>query len=813
MEFYFQNNFLELNPYLRKTLKVIKEGIGILIFVFAVFSFFSEIPNLRFLSFLLFLFLSFQFFTRNRSKEDVRFLIHHQEKLNLNDYLDKKTKNFLIETITKGEIFKIEDFQLLLFNEFLKTKEIKNLFFRLNLANKKISLELKTTNEVNYQDTVLEILKSAFNLAKSLNLPSINLLILFGALRNTAHPELEKIFDELDLKKEYVLSGIVMEIFSKKFSYKKFLFQPLAVFQQKTTKKAFLNRALTSKATNILDNYALDLTYLANKENAGFLIGHREELEKLINNLKDGDNVLLVGEEGTGKEAVILHLAWLIQNDLVPKELLDYRLVKLDLSLLYSQNKENFLSILTKIIEDIIDSGYIILYFPYLENIILEKDIDVFQLLGEVLRSKTIPIIATMTPIGYERSLTKVNLNAFFEKIDIHELSEEESIYFLTLESLIFEKEEKVIISPQAISTAVYLAKKFIKEKTLPRSAEDLIVEAINLCKKTKGQIVTKEAIQEIVFEKTKIPVKELAVEEKEKLLNLENLLHQRIVNQDEAIKEIARVLRIYHAGLEKKKGPIGVFLFVGPTGVGKTETAKALAKIYYGSEQAMIRLDMVEFQNPEDIDKLIGTKDGQILGRLTEPVRQNPYSLILLDEFEKTHPTILKIFLPIFDEGLIKDALGREVDFNHSLIICTSNAYSEFIKESIEKGENFDKIKDELKDKLTQIFSVELLNRFDQIVVYKPLGEKELLKIAEILIKDLAVEVLLKHGIEISVSENALKEIVRLGTDPIYGARPLKRKIDEIIKNELANLILANKISRGNKISIDFDKEFKFII
>ena len=193
--------------------------------------------------------------------------------------------------------------------------------------------------------------------------------------------------------------------------------------------------------------------------------------------------------------------------------------------------------------------------------------------------------------------------------------------------------------------------------------------------------------------------------------------------------------------------------------------------------------------------------------------MRQNPYSLILLDEFEKTHPTILKIFLPIFDEGLIKDALGREVDFNHSLIICTSNAYSEFIKESIEKGENFDKIKDELKDKLTQIFSVELLNRFDQIVVYKPLGEKELLKIAEILIKDLAVEVLLKHGIEISVSENALKEIVRLGTDPIYGARPLKRKIDEIIKNELANLILANKISRGNKISIDFDKEFKFII
>jgi ATP-dependent Clp protease ATP-binding subunit ClpC len=418
-----------------------------------------------------------------------------------------------------------------------------------------------------------------------------------------------------------------------------------------------------------------------------------------------------------------------------------------------------------------------------------------------------------MTPLGYEKSLTRYNLDQFFEKIEVKELSEEESIYLLTLKSLLWEKQEKVIISPIAISLAVSLARKFIRTEPLPKSAEEVILSAIGLAKKNKQKLINREIVQEIIAEKTKIPVGELGEIEKEKLLNLENLLHQRVIDQDEAIKEIARVLKIYRAGIEKKKGPIGSFLFVGPTGVGKTETAKALAKIYYGSEKQMIRLDMVEFQTPEDIDKLIGSKDGTILGRLTEPIRQNPFSLILLDEFEKTHPTILKIFLPIFDEGFIKDALGREIDFTNTLIICTSNAYSEFIKESLEKGENFDKIKEELKSKLSQIFSVELLNRFDGIIVYKPLGQKELLQIAELLIDDLKAELLLKQGIDLEVSQKALEEIVRLGTDPIFGARPLNRKINEIIRSEIANLILANKLSRGNKIFVDFEQEFKFFL
>jgi ATP-dependent Clp protease ATP-binding subunit ClpC len=813
MEFYFQNSFLKINPYLRQGLQIVKEALGILILAFSFyFLFYAPFKNLKFLGLFLILFFLTQFLRKDSSKEDIR---QSKERINLNDYLTKTTQNFLIKTITKAEILKIPNFQIFLLKELLKNKKIQNLFFRLGIDLQNFNQELsKISNvpKISYDETLIPILSSSFDLAKKLNYPHLNLFFVFYGLRLNSFPELSELFEKFDLKKEYLLSGILMELYSEKIKWKPLpQIQPLSVFQAKFTRKTLLNPALTSKVTNILDSYSLDLTYLAGKESSGFLIGHREELEKIISHLRQRENVLLIGEEGTGKETIIMHLAWLIYNDLAPKELLDFRVVKLDLGLVYAQNKEKFLPLLTKIFEDVLNSGYIILYLPYFENILLEKEIEVMQVLQEILSSRVIPVIATMTPLGYERSSTRYNLDQFFEKIEVKELNEEESIYLLTLKSLLWEKQEEVIISPIAISLAVSLAKKFIRTEPLPKSAEEVIFSAIGLAKKNKQKLINREIIQEIVAEETKIPVGEVGEIEKEKLLNLENLLHQRIVNQDEAIKELARVLKIYRAGIEKKKGTIGSFLFVGPTGVGKTETAKALAKIYYGSEKQMVRLDMVEFQNPEDIDKLIGNKDGTILGRLTEPIRQNPFSLILLDEFEKTHPTILKIFLPIFDEGFIKDALGREIDFTNSLIICTSNAYSEFIKESLEKGEDFGKIKEELKSKLSQIFSVELLNRFDGVIIYKPLGQKELLQIAVLMIEDLKAELLLKHGVDLEVSQKALEEIVRLGTDPIFGARPLNRKIDEIIRSEIANLILANKLSRGNKIFVDFDQEFKF--
>lgn len=818
--FYWESVLLKINPYFRKTVILAKESFLFLLLIFGFYSIFSEITKIKILGFLILIFVIFVFLRKNSSKEDVREA--KEEGINLDDYLTKDVKNFLIEIITKEEILNTGNIKFLILKEILKRKEIKKILDRLNvelneielnkfLSKKEVSdIKVHKTSSEKLKEEILPILISSFNLAKSLNHPNINFQILFYGLRENLDENLIQIFEEKEIKKEFLLTAILMENYAPKVKLKS-KFQPLSAFQYNIKKKSILNRALTTQATRLLDSYGVDFTYLATKESAGYLIGHKKELEEIINSLISSRNVILVGDEGSGKEAIILHLAWLIQNELAPKELLDYRLVKLDLSLVYSGDKERFLETLSKIFEEVFKSKRIILYFPYIHNILLQKESGILQILTPVLNSRSVPVIATTTLEGYLRSKQVADIDEYFEKIDINPLSQEESIYLLTLKSLIWEKENKIIITPQSIATAVQLADELIKDIPLPQSAENVILEAISLAKKLKSKYLTKEIIQELISEKTKIPVKEITEKEKEKLLNLEELLHQRIVNQDYAIKEIARVLKIYRAGLDYKKGPIGVFLFVGPTGVGKTETAKALAKIYFGSTDAMIRLDMVEFQNSEDIDKLIGSPDGKILGRLTEAVRQNPYSLILLDEFEKTHPAILKIFLPIFDEGEIKDALGRNVNFKNTLIICTSNAYSEDIKKGIEQEIPFEKIVSDLKSKLSQIFSVELLNRFDNIIVYKPLGEIELLKIAEIILNDFKNDLVLKHGIDLEVSENALKEIVKLGTDPIYGARPLKRKIDEILKSEIANIILGEKIKRGQKIYVDFKENFVF--
>lgn len=813
MEFYFENELLKVNPYLRRLIKTIKEGVYLVLFVLSI-SVLILIPvkSLKGLSLFLLIFLGFTFLRRKNSREDIREA--KEGRINLNDYLTKDCQNFVVDSLTKAEIMKVKDFTVYFLKELLKSKEIKNLYFRLevNISDFSKKLNLLSEKDSDY----LPILISAFNLAKSLNYPNINLFLLFNSIRLIATETLNNLFDEFELKKEIVLTGVIMEIYSQKLKSRIIPFSSkknLSLFYHRVRKRRLLNPALTSRVTSLLDAYSVDLTYAVNYGQVKFLVGHKEELDKLIKSLTQGDNVLLIGDEGTGKETIVFHLAWLINNELAPSELLDFRVVKFDLGLLYAQTKDNFLPILTKILDEIITSGYIILYLPHIENIILETEVNIMQALSEILISKSVPIIATIDHLGYSKSLTRYDLDKYFEKIEVKELSVEESIYLLTLQSLLWEEIERVTISPKAISNAVILSHKFIKSKPLPGSAEEVIKEGIDLVKRSKHRFLSSEIIQEIVAEKIKIPLTELKEPEREKLLNLETLLHQRIVNQEIAIREIARVLKVYRTGLAKKKGPIGVFLFVGPTGVGKTETAKALAKIYYGSEKTMVRLDMVEFQNPEDIEKLIGNKEGTLIGRLTEPIRQNPYSLILLDEFEKTHPTILKIFLPIFDEGFIKDALDRDIDFSNTLIICTSNAYSEFIKESIQRGENFDKITNELKDKLTSIFSIELLNRFDGIIVYKPLTENELLKIAEILINDFKAELVLNKGIDLEISLSALQELVRLGTDPIYGARPLARKINEIIRSEIANLILAEKVKRGNKIYVDFDANFKFEI
>ena len=319
----------------------------------------------------------------------------------------------------------------------------------------------------------------------------------------------------------------------------------------------------------------------------------------------------------------------------------------------------------------------------------------------------------------------------------------------------------------------------------------------------TKDKILLAKHVSSLVSEKIEIPVGQIEKKEKQVLLNLEKLMHQRIINQEKAVQEVCSSLRRARAEVSTKTGPIGTFLFLGPTGVGKTETAKALTEIYFGSEKKIIRLDMSEFQNINDIARLIGSVGQE--GLLTTEVRENPFSLILLDEIEKSHPNILNLFLQVLDEGHLTDGLGRKVDFKNSIIIATSNAGSQIILKAIEQQAEWLELKNVILNFLFQknVFKPEFINRFDSVVVFKPLTKENLLLIAQLMIKKTA-DKLKEKEIELIITEKLKQKIVDLSYDPSFGAREMKRVIQDKIENVLAQAVLSDQINKGDKIELD---------
>jgi len=304
-----------------------------------------------------------------------------------------------------------------------------------------------------------------------------------------------------------------------------------------------------------------------------------------------------------------------------------------------------------------------------------------------------------------------------------------------------------------------------------------------------------------IAEKRTNVPLKEAGYKEREKLLHLEELIHERLIDQEAAVSAVSKILREYRSGLASGKGPIGSFLFVGPTGVGKTELSKILAKIQFGSEDMMVRFDMSEYQDKASFYRFIGSPDGEITGALTDAVLQKPYALILLDEFEKAHPDVLNLFLQVFDDGRLTDNLGRMADFKNTIIIATSNAESNFIKEEIDKGRIMESVAEELKKRLIHYFKPELLNRM-QTIVFKNLSMEDIIKITGLLMNDLG-QTLAKQGIKMKVEDGALRKIAELGFSPAYGARPLRGVISNHIKSPLSEMILKGEISRGGEVII----------
>jgi len=574
--------------------------------------------------------------------------------------------------------------------------------------------------------------------------------------------------------------------------------------------------------TLTLDRYSIDWTEVIKKQQ-GFweIIGHKQEIKQIERILCSSgiNNVLLVGKPGSGRKSIVQMLVMKSFLGTSLPGLNHKRIVELDLTSLITETGsiDEMEKSLEKIFEEAAFAGNVILIIDNFHNFIGRDArpgaMDVSGILERYLHLPNFQIISITSFVGLHRFIeTNPSILNLFEKVEVLELSKQEVIRVLEDRVLPLEQKYKKFVTYPTLRDIVSLSSRYIPNIPFPQKALELLNEVMIFASRfPKKSIVASEYVHKVVSEKTQIPIGKVEIKEKETLLNLEKLIHQRIINQEEAVKEVSSALRRARADITIRKGPMGSFLFLGPTGVGKTETSKAIAEIYFKSEERMIRLDMSEFQNTEDVHRLLGSPTEQ--GLLTTPVRENPFSLVLLDEIEKAHPHILNLFLQVTDEGHITDGLGRKVDFSNTIIIATSNAGAQIIWEDIRLNKKLDIIKEELLSELfkQKVFRPEFINRFDAAVIFKPLTKENLLGIAELLLQKLRKN-LSQKDIEFIITEPLKEKIVELGYKPAFGARPMRRAIQDKIEDVLAEAILAGKLKRGYRVQIN-PQNFSLII
>lgn len=575
-----------------------------------------------------------------------------------------------------------------------------------------------------------------------------------------------------------------------------------------------MNRAWTARPTPTLDRFGMDYTDAAREQAVGFLIGHEKEYEHMVTVLarESNPNAILSGEEGSGKETLIAHLAFQIEKDEVPPALFDKRLVSLDVARLVAGSApEELQARLQVIVAEINLAGNIILLVPDIHNLVKTAGagfISAADALLPVIRDNSFPILGTTFPREYRELIEPRSAFAgMFEVVDVGEISPEDAERILVYQALILETQTKATITFGAIKTAVSLAKKYFKNLLLPGSAVALLKSAVTGALGRGEKVINHESVIKAAEARVNVPLHESTAEESAKLLHLEDAIHARLIDQEEAVKAVADSLRQYRSGLARQGGPIASFLFVGPTGVGKTELAKILADIQFSSESAMMRFDMSEYKEKESIGRFIGVPNGSSDGTLTEALKKQPYGLVLLDEFEKASPDILDLFLQVLDDGRLTDSSGHTVSFENTIIIATSNAHSDIINETLNKGESMSSIADYLKTRLTDVFKPELINRFTRIVIFHDLRMEDMLKISALELNKMA-KTMADKGQTLSFGAGVLEQIAKWGYDPAFGARPLKRAVDEHLRSPLASWILEQKPPRGAEIKVELSGE-----
>ncbi len=629
--------------------------------------------------------------------------------------------------------------------------------------------------------------------------------ILISATEN--YPFLQGLFAEKGIDKKDIqnLSNWVYQTRKKSEEKKKF-------WEWKNLiKKGSLAKDWASGYTIFLDRFSDNWTKIFQKRGFPEIIGHKDEIKAVERILagQNNNNVLLVGETGVGKKSIIYDLARRsFYGESLP-ELNHKRIIEFDIPFLLANisSQEEIERMFNEIFNEVARSDNTILVIDNLDNFVGREIkpgiIDISAIITSYCSSSQFKVIGITDLAGYRQVVERSSIGSFFEKVDVLEISTEEIIKILQNRAFSLENRHQKIISYPSLKEIINISSKYFPSVPFPEKAINLLEEAINYLTQKRELILLPEHIISLVSEKLNIPIGEAKEKERNLLLNLEGLLHKKIINQKEAIKEVSSALRRSRAEIAEGSKPMGTFLFLGPTGTGKTETAKALAEIYFGSLKELIRIDMSEFQSLADISRLIGSADYE--GILTTKMKENPFSLLLLDEIEKAHPDILNIFLQVLDEGHITDGLGQKIDFKSSIIIATSNAGSELIFQNIQKKLAWSGLKEKLLNHLFSkaIFRPEFINRFDAVVLFSVLSKENLLDIVDILLQKI-VQRLKNKNIELVITRELKERIVEIGYNPLFGAREIKRVIQDKVENALAKALISGNLQKGKKIKID---------
>ncbi len=816
------------------------KNIFLFLFIIAVlllgFSFLNFTPGysvakvlIFFLSFYL-LFWNINLFTELKIKKpEIKIrasdALANSDNYNLAEFLSLDVALAVLDTINFCKKKKITVNSTALFYSSVKLgKDVNLICFRLGLNPKKLQLDIKNylekmskQAEVAFSADFMATIESALKIAADRKHQLISEKdILVSLAKNDEF--FKKILIDADLKPEDVDSltlwlesaeSLVEE--NKKFwTYENLL------------RQGSLGKDFSTGYTITLDKYSTDWRRVVSNWRFREIIGHKKEIEETEEILAKSNtaNALIVGDTGTGRKSIIEALAQkcYLGNSLT--ELNNKRVVELDVVLLAAQvpDLEKLEATLEQIFSEVISSGSVILVIDNLENFVGQKvqKAGAFDVSGVLAKYLPIPQFKFIGITSYEGLHKNIEENSsfanLFEKVEVSEVTEAETINILQSAALELEYSHKVFVLYPSIREIVNLTARYMPSLPFPKKALDVLDEAVVYVQRLKEKIVLPHHIAEVVSKITDIPMGKMQVKEKEVLLNLENLIHERIINQAEAVSEISIAMRRARMDIASKTRPMGSFLFLGPTGVGKTETAKALASIYFGAEKKMITLDMSEFQEVSDIPRLLGaTSPVEMQGLLTTPVREAPFSLILLDEIEKAHPNILNLFLQVLDEGHITDGQGRKVVFTSTIIICTSNAGADIIFKKTELGQPIEK--DKLMDSLFEknVFRPEFVNRFDATIIFHPLTKDNLLKIAQLSL--LALQKSLKEkDIEFEITEPLKEKIVELSYKPEYGAREMRRVVQDKVESVVAQALLSDKIKKGDKMQINAEN-FEVIV